>query len=434
MSRFAYISIFSCAVFVQGQSPGNGISKTTMACNDPIAGKEWMYKYFPVATPGDECTDDICTCPAGTGGDTTWYIQQGRVYALESDDYEANSPDISDGALRGRRMPSPGNGFGMHLVNLTNHLTTGGLSVAQVEAHFTKKLGDMSDFDSFMDFNAFFYTTGLADYVSTFKADGVGMYTTTWTYDSQTWTSVFVHVPNTQLTIELCQNTTLDAELVGENVPRHAIARASPSAIAKALAIDSSTSGAIISPLAVNRAVSATAMAKIEDFYVTGFKTTKVDDISDADDTVTKKCFLWTGATVDVCFYLRDKSETKGSWKVEDFEDMLNTVHTHFLKKTPLCGEDKWFDNHYAIDSRTTDTSNIISYVEENNVLHYCEAGMFGGTTMHYAFDPTGWGIQLDLSLRTAPSDCSSAAASAAWSRSLSTGHSNPACDPGTCS
>ena len=81
-------------------------------------------------------------------------------------------------------------------------------------------------------------------------------------------------------------------EFVGENVPRHAIARASPSAIAKALAIESSTSGAIISPLAGNRAVSATAMAKIEEFYVTGFKTTKVDDVSDADDTVTKKCFL----------------------------------------------------------------------------------------------------------------------------------------------
>lgn len=47
----------------------------------------------------------------------------------------------------------PGNGFGMHFVNVSQSKTTGGMSVAEIEAEFTTKLGDMSTFDSFMDFN-----------------------------------------------------------------------------------------------------------------------------------------------------------------------------------------------------------------------------------------------------------------------------------------
>merc|ERR1719247_2232601 len=136
-----------------------------MACNDPIPGKTFLEKYFPVATPGDECANDVCSC---TGG---WEILQGRVYATESTSSATDSP--------------AGNGFGMHLVNVSASKTTGGMSVAEVEAQFSSKLGDMSGFDSFMDFNAMFYTTGLAAYQSTFKADGVGMFITTWTYNSK---------------------------------------------------------------------------------------------------------------------------------------------------------------------------------------------------------------------------------------------------------
>jgi len=110
---------------------------------------------------------------------------------------------------------------------------------------------------------------------------------------------------------------------------------------------------------------------------------------------------------------------------------------------------DKWEDNHYAIDSQSgIDTANIIKYIDDNNVPHTCGAGMgpsSGGlsVSLHYAFDPTGWGIQLDLGFTTAPSDCSTVASS-----KLSRGHVelgsffddgglggtyNPACDPGTC-
>jgi len=71
--------IFAILAQALAQSPGNGISKSTYSCNDPIPVKEFLYKYFPVATPGDECTNDICTCEA-TSSSAEWYIQQGRVY------------------------------------------------------------------------------------------------------------------------------------------------------------------------------------------------------------------------------------------------------------------------------------------------------------------------------------------------------------------
>jgi len=410
------------------QSPGNGISKTTYAANDPVPAKEWMYKYFPVGTPGDECTDDICTCPAGTGGSTEWYIQQGRVYTLESLD-------------SGRKLlQSAGQGFGIHTVNVSNHLTTGGLSVAEVEAHFTDKFTDMATrFDSFLDFNAFFYTTALADYVTAFKADGVPMYTTTWTYSSKTYTSVFVHNPNTQVVIEICQDTTLDAGLL-EGMKVHTSERRASIRAIESIEIMKTNStveagNAILTPLAVNRGVSAATLAKLDAFYL-GVGTTKSDTL--AENGVTKYCYLWTGATVDVCFYNRADTETKGDFKIGDFEDMLNKVHENMLTGYPLCVADKWTDNHYAIDSFTADTATIVNYVDDNKILHVCESSpMTGSTTMHYMIDPTGWGIQMDMNFKTAPSDCSTDNTATVFpmdsGRKLLQSHTNPACDPGTC-
>merc|ERR1711924_227346 len=135
--------------------------------------------------------------------------------------------------------------------------------------------------------------------------------------------------------------------------------------------------------------------------------TNKSHDSTDGE--VVKKCFLWSGATVEICFTQRPDNATAGDWKVVDFEDMLNTVHGNIVKGYPFCGMDKWEDNHYAIDSRTMDTSDIISYINKENPFHYCETSLpWSSTSLHYVWDPTGWGIQLDLSFTTVPDDCAS--------------------------
>jgi len=422
-SLAALVCCFCLFVLCSAQFPGNGISKTTYACNDPIPAKKWLYQYFGdvIATPGDECANDICDC-AAKGSVPAWKIEQGRVYTKMT---------ASTKSGRGL-LQSPGNGFGLHCVNVTNHLTTGGMSTAEVEAKFNEKLGDMSSFDSFMDYNAMLYTKDLAGYITKFKTGSVPYYTTTWPYNSTTWTSVFVHVPNTQMVLELCSpSTSLPADFVAAS--SRGAQRASDSAVEAVLTrAEKADSDSLLWPLAVNRAASAATMAKLDDFYVTGMGATNT--ANDKGD-VKRKCYRWPGASVDVCFYGRADSATKGDFK-GDFEKMLNTVHDNILKKTPMCGVDKWFDNHYAIDSRSANTAKIIAYVEKNDITHCCvSSGPWGGVSLHYIFDPTGWGIQLDLGFSTAPSDCKSA-----YKMSKVRGgerrllqHSNPACEPGTC-
>jgi len=195
---------------------------------------------------------------------------------------------------------------------------------------------------------------------------------------------------------------------------------------------DSSSVGSYIVSLGVNRAVPAKAMAKLEDFYVAGMGTTKTHDATEND--VTKKCFLWPGATANLCFTNRPDAATSGDWKVGDFEDMLNTVHSNLLSGHPFCSVDKWFDNHYAIDSQSADTTKILKYVNEKNPFHICSSSSAfafppsGRGGLATIFDPTGWGIQLDVQSLGTPNDCNTQDAAQLFEG----GTFNPACTTDT--
>merc|ERR1712070_532825 len=134
-------------------------------------------------------------------------------------------------------------------------------------------------------------------------------------------------------------------------------------------AVADTTSDYIVS-LVVNRAASSKAMSQLEEFYVTGMGTTKTHDAT--ENGATKKCFLWPGASVNICFTNRDDSETSTSFKVSDFEDMLNSAHQTIIDGHPWCPMDRWFDNHYAIDSQSVENSKILSYVNAKNTFHTC--------------------------------------------------------------
>merc|ERR1719440_914001 len=141
---------------------------------------------------------------------------------------------------------------------------------------------------------------------------------------------------------------------------------------------ENALSGASLIAISVNRAVSSAVLDKLDDFYVTGMGTKKVSDDSSTNGDYTRKCYLWDGAEVDICFTNRDDSATKGDWKVADFENMLNTVHKNIIVGHPLCQTDKWADNHYAIDSMSASTSGIVDYVNKGNTPHVCNSGMSG--------------------------------------------------------
>merc|ERR1712232_1531826 len=298
---------------------------------------------------------------------------------------------------------------------------TGGLSTAEVEAHFKSKLGDMKEYDSFMDYSVTLYTSSLAQYAAAFDKDEVPYYTTTsQDQNGESYTSLIVQVDKSQMILELTSKKSLAS---GETRrPVHASAPSERRVSARASAMinelekaefpppgpSPSPSGSGLSVLSVNRAVSAATLAKLDDFYVNGMGTKKVSDYTDAANGYTRK----------------------GDWKVADFENMLNTVHKNIIVGHPYCGKDKWEDNHYAIDSFNAQTSNIISYINKNSVPHICSSGGGSGAGISYIFEPTGFGIQADLSFSTLPNDCNSAFQNS--SRRLQ-GTFNPACDAGTC-
>merc|ERR1719163_550059 len=152
-----------------------------------------MSKYFKVQAPGDECDNDTCDCSSEGAPDIT----QGRVFTTR--------------AINPLPGPMPGNGFGLHLVAVPGHKTTGGLTVEEVESKFAEKLGDMSKFDSFMDFNVVFATSSLQSYKSTFDKDGVKYLVGSWSNsEGQQYSSLLVQVPGSQLMLELVQKTSLE--------------------------------------------------------------------------------------------------------------------------------------------------------------------------------------------------------------------------------
>jgi hypothetical protein len=413
MNRIAGAAVLACAAAqpscnqVDGDYPGCGISKMTHAASQPKAGKTWMYKYFNVQTPGDECTNDECDC-SSTGAPT---IEQGRVFTTRQ-----ISPS---GGM------SPGNGFGLHLVSVPGHKTTGGDTVESVESKFAEKLGDMSKFDSFMDYNVVFATSSLQSYKSAFDRDGVKYLLGSWSNTAgQQYSSLLVQVPGSQLLLELVQKTTLElaegetSVQMEQRVPDSILSDKDDAMSGEA--VSDTTSDYIVS-LVVNRAASSKAMSELEGFYVDGMGTSKTHDAS--ENGATKKCFLWPGASVNICFTNRDDSETSTSFKVGDFEDMLNSAHETIINGHPWCPMDRWFDNHYAIDSHSVDNSKILSYVNSKKPYHTCGNNPMRGEGMAAIFDPTGLGIQMDTGIGL-PNDCSSLTSSN-WMEPV---HSNPAC------
>merc|ERR1712070_267928 len=249
----------------------------------------------------------------------------------------------------------------------------------------------------------------LQSYKSAFDRDSVKYLTGSWSNsEGQQYSSLLVQVPGSQLILELVQKTSLElaegevSVQMEQRVP-DSILESHDSNLSGEATSDT-TSDYIVS-LVVNRAASSKAMSELEDFYVTGMGTTKTHDAS--ENGATKKCFLWKGATVSVCFTARDDSETSTSFKVGDFEDMLNNVHKTIVEGHPECPMDRWFDNHYAIDSQSVSSSKILAYINSQKPFHTCGTNPMRGSGLTAVWDPTGLGIQMDTGTGLV-NDCSS--------------------------
>jgi hypothetical protein len=279
-----------------------------------------------------------------------------------------------------------------------------------------------------MDYNVVLATKSLQSLKSQFSKDGVKYLTGKWSDTSgKQYSSVLVQVSGSQLILELVQQGSLDdsetAVQLEQRVPDDMLDQIPTGEESDS---DAFSKDHIVG-LAVNRAASSKAMSELEDFYVTGMGTKK--SLDSTENGATKKCFLWKGATMHVCFTNRDDSETSTSFKVSDFEDMVNSVHKTINGDYPWCPMNRWFDNHYAIDSQSVNNNKILKYINSKNPYHICASHGLLNRGLSAVFDPTGVGIQMDTGIGL-PDDCKNSDDNDA---SNSTGGTfNPACTTDT--
>lgn len=324
-----------------------------------------------------------------------------------SSDYLADSWDTMEGTpvdtmepQQGRRLqPEPyrGEGFGLHLVNVKSSKTTGGIEVVTLEDNFATRLGSLSKFDAFMDYSVQLFTADLPYYASAFAADGVSTLAAYWTAeDTQvTWYSLFVHVPKSQMIIEL-----VGLEAPGATPSLKLEARVSPRN--RAYYKDTAKEDLhLLYATSVTRATSN--MTAINMFYTNILSATVVQSVDTTD--LSRRCYMWGTALSDVCFVQR-KDTSNAAFTVKAFEQMLWSAHSTILT-APSVSTDKFNDNHYAADLQISGAS-IVSYMTANNPYPLSTSSWWGyACAQHYLIDPTGWTIQTDLRFPSGYPGCS---------------------------
>mmetsp|Transcript_1409 Transcript_1409/g.1817 ORF Transcript_1409/g.1817 Transcript_1409/m.1817 type:complete len:442 (-) Transcript_1409:64-1389(-) len=391
--------VVTLASMVDADMMGYGLAKTTYTGSQSLVALAFNENYLPVYNSDDSCPDNTCNC---TIDDVVYVVEQGRCQ-LNFD---------SGTSISG----TPMEGFGLHIVNCSTNGQPGGMTTAQVEAEFATKFGDMSSYDSFMDYNVALLTSDLDSYVTAFDVDNVTYLPIAFTDQDEAYCGVLVLVPESQMVIEVVQlnssTTTKIAShprLLKMNEQRHphkSLQRASSSIASQLAARKGAVVDEIMVPVTIGRAASN--LDAISTFYLDGMQTTLT--LSYDSDAVSKRCFLWEkqNATSDVCFTKRSDDATSTDFKVVDFENMLNTVHANVIagKATAIYGcNNKWMDNHYAIDTTgfLDDGNYIVDYIDSTEGLYaYCDVS----GDLHYLSDPTGWGIQMDLGFTKKPLAC----------------------------
>lgn len=244
-----------------------------------------------------------------------------------------------------------------------------------------------------------------------------------WTAGSDTWYSAAVHVPNTQLVIELLsKNFTQTGLRASRAAPAPRLSEARAREIA-----GWGTDRDYVYAIRISRAV--TNLTEVDAFYKTALGATRTES------TAQKACYKVATTstftdTTEVCFneHADDKHDVLS---VAGYVSGLFATHAALLAGKPACGADKYLDNHLAIDptahGSTTYGDALVDYVDATpGALYYCEAEPMSGYNLHYVIDPSGFGVQVDTMFSKTPKGCSQ-------QRRRLQGHGNPACNLGTC-
>ena len=446
----------TCAVFHAGAA---ATSNAQPRRNDaPMAEDEPLYVTLP-STLGDDClfaevgtslrSSDApaYTANAHTPGTccNTCAADPNCAYAVYSPPGSTIGGDTFAPVVGGGKFdgPQPGECFGMHVTSVPGHSTVPGLSVEEVEQIFTSKFAaslasNATYFDPFLDFSTAMFTADLDGHLRRLDATETPYLAAVWPYGSNdtsgTGYSVFVQIGGSQLIVELVATASETLSAPESSTPVVALEQRMTASRLEAFAA-TPPDGLRLALASVNRAASTNEMlSEIRTFYTEGVGASVTAATTTALPTArgtaavaalaTKECYLWPGAGSDVCFTVRPEitststNTTSGgtsSFGVADMETMLSSVHNAWLNGAPSCAMDRWVDNHYAVDL-DGDFQALLDFVVENGLPYTCGSDPFavGSTTSvgaHYVFDPTGWGIQLDIPFSTTLPGCEDAAA-----------------------
>eukprot|EP00617_Octactis_speculum_P028096 CAMPEP_0185753616 /NCGR_PEP_ID=MMETSP1174-20130828/12343_1 /TAXON_ID=35687 /ORGANISM="Dictyocha speculum, Strain CCMP1381" /LENGTH=157 /DNA_ID=CAMNT_0028431545 /DNA_START=1 /DNA_END=470 /DNA_ORIENTATION=- len=156
----------------------------------------------------------------------------------------------------------------------------------------------MSSYDAFMDYNVALLTADLDSYAAKFDADAVSYLPVAWADQDTDYYGILVHVPTTQMVIEVMAQASLAtaAVAVHPKLLRITEPRASTTALARAQskleqeAIHFKTEGRasdyftdLLQAVSVNRAASD--LDALDEFYLEGIKLNLTLSVDDLDDT-----------------------------------------------------------------------------------------------------------------------------------------------------
>ena len=389
---------------------GNGFSKQTWSVNDPSIAFKFFQKYLPSEDAQDSCEDNTCSC--GTQGRVTITIDSSisslstiNVEFMKKEKFSAVKKQMRNRKLLNpfsypphpppRPPPPPpgpqpapgGGGYGIHSVNCSARPYGNGMSPADVEAIFDKKLSSqvstVKTIDAFYDYSQFFWVDDLDALLDQFKKDQVPYLGVQW----GDYFSVIVQIPNTMVVFEFVSNKSSTLASSSSNVIQSNQER---------VYIQQTSSFANFQPITISRSTSN--LEAVENHYINLFGATKIYS-KEYDDGTKVARFKMSESEDDVFlqFTQRPEGATSNDFTVKDFENLLNDAHAATVKSY-YCGFSKWFDNHYAYDGHNgLQLDTYVENLDKTDTIYRLWAGA-GGPNVYalYVVDPTGWSCQFN--------------------------------------
>merc|ERR1719240_54802 len=275
-------------------------------------------------------------------------------------------------------------GFGVHVPESgVRSEGDGVLDASRIEEIVTAKLGKLDHFDAWMDYSVGLWTTDLDSFMHTFDSAGVPYLATAWKAGRIQAYSVFVHVVNSQLILELI--STGSTKLQNQEGLVHLEPRLPESFVQYMM--KENISPDVLKEARISRAT--TDLDKVDEFYTEGMRI-RTSHTYESED-VSVRCYEWAKTTPQVCYTKRPASKTMGSFKVEDFQNMLKDSAVKWSTNA-MCLMNRWYDNHYAVTGASDAKvyNYIIDFVDGHPEIPItCDtAGLY------YVLDPSGWAVQ----------------------------------------